>query len=532
MAQPFNPIEGIDWGTKLPGLWITYHFLEPDADVEPGQTEKLQGIEFTPEAWTAYEKAQVAKAFETFSAITNLQFAEASEDSAILKLAHGLFSAADADTLGAFGPPGTGEEAGAGVFNTAGPSWSQNPGEALEQGGYGFDTLIHELGHGLGLAHPHDTGGGNSPIFPGVTDPFDSSGLYDLKQSIYTMMSYVDGWATAPEGVSPDKAYGWVGTPMAFDIAALQQKYGANMEYHTGDDTYWLPDVNASGTFYACIWDAGGTDTLAYAGERDATIDLRPASLEYAVGGGGYMSHALGVFGGFTIANGVVIENATGGSGDDTLIGNDAGNQLTGGAGDDVLAGLGGINLLDGGEGTDTAAYLLSRANYSVDFSEGSFQVRALDGSAVDTLLSIEQLNFTEGTLLARGATDDGLAVGSLYRGLLGRAGDAEGYRYWTDTVEDTGLDGVIGGFLGSAEYATGLGGADTEGFVSALYSNLLGREGEATGLEYWANALEEGADRGTVTLGFIESAEYQQTQLTGLFDDISALGDVWGVSA
>ena len=37
----------------------------------------------------------------------------------------------------------------------------------LEQGGFGFITIIHELGHALGLAHPHDKGGSSS-VFPGV----------------------------------------------------------------------------------------------------------------------------------------------------------------------------------------------------------------------------------------------------------------------------------------------------------------------------------------------------------------------------
>ena len=36
---------------------------------------------------------------------------------------------------------------------------------ALEQGGFGLITIIHELGHGLGLAHPHDKGG-RSGVFP------------------------------------------------------------------------------------------------------------------------------------------------------------------------------------------------------------------------------------------------------------------------------------------------------------------------------------------------------------------------------
>lgn len=60
-----------------------------------------------------------------------------------------------------------------------------------------------------------------------------------------------------------------------------------------------------------------------------------------------------GVFGGYTIANGVVIENATGGSGDDALMGNEADNVLKGNSGDDTLLGRGGDDQLRGDSGKD-----------------------------------------------------------------------------------------------------------------------------------------------------------------------------------
>jgi Ca2+-binding RTX toxin-like protein len=140
---------------------------------------------------------------------------------------------------------------------------------------------------------------------------------------------------------------------MGFDVAMLQQLYGANMDFATGDDTYEIADANVSGTFFACIWDAGGVDTVTYAGNRNVTIDLRAAHLGYAEGSGGYISFAKGIYGGYTIANGVEIEDASGGGGKDIIIGNDARNTLAGNGGNDAMAGLDGSDNLLGGAGRD-----------------------------------------------------------------------------------------------------------------------------------------------------------------------------------
>lgn len=168
------------------------------------------------------------------------------------------------------------------------------------------------------------------------------------------MMSYEDGWQDSPYGNAPtDAGYGYLGGLMAFDIAAIQDKYGVNEDTATGNDTYTLKDVNAAGTYYSSIWDAGGTDQIVYDGARDALIDLRAATLRYETGGGGRVSYAEGIYGGFTIANGVVIENARGGSGNDKLYGNAVANTLIGNAGKDLLQGGAGNDRLEGGAGDD-----------------------------------------------------------------------------------------------------------------------------------------------------------------------------------
>ena len=58
----------------------------------------------------------------------------------------------------------------------------------------------------------------------------------------------------------------------------------ATRRYMVGD-TYTIVDTNGGGTGYLCIWDAGGTDAIVYNGTRNATLDLRPATLQTAIGG-------------------------------------------------------------------------------------------------------------------------------------------------------------------------------------------------------------------------------------------------------
>lgn len=333
--------DAIDWGGtsvdsgEINGdgdMVIEYYFM-PGTGLFGGFMPRME--------WTDYEKQQVEIAFDTFEAIIDVEFVEtANPDDAEFKLnkvnSFGLF-------LGVFNPPGTpgagsGGFAGESDFWDAGDAFGNPTNGSLEQGGFGFITLIHEFGHGLGLAHPHDDGGG-STVLPGVSNSGDT-GTGDLNQGVYTMMSYVDGWATHPDGplnpgTTPD--HGWVGTPMAVDVALLQHKYGANDDYATGDDIYYLPGSNAAGTFYSCIWDAGGNDTMAYVGSDNVVIDLRDATLQLEEGGGGWISYAEGIHGGYTIAHGVSIENAIGGDGNDALIGNEADNVLTGGLGADTF---------------------------------------------------------------------------------------------------------------------------------------------------------------------------------------------------
>ncbi len=328
------------------------------------------------------ETAAWRVAFAMIEAVCNVDFVEVNSQSA----ADLIVAAAPTQFVGGLGiavPPGEdrgplGLQQGAALVNRdnyAAPGY-----ESLQIGGYDFISFIHELGHAIGLKHPHDRGGGEFPRFPGVTSSKDDYGNFGLNQGIYTMMSYNDGFPAGPLGkqdksVIPD--YGW-NTLMAIDIAALQHLYGANTSYRTGNDTYTLPTSNAAGTYFSAIWDAGGTDSIVAGGNAGATINLNVASLQIAKGGGGMVSSHNGILGGFTIAKGVTIENATGGGGRDMLTGNAANNVLEGRGGRDLLTGGGGDDTFRFGAATDSYG---SAADRITDFGVGA---DVIDLSAID----------------------------------------------------------------------------------------------------------------------------------------------------
>lgn len=428
-----DPLDAITWNYTAPSHVRVYFVNTPDSTV----TDEFGT--YTSSAWTQSEMDQAMLAFQQFSNVADITFtttqALSNADFVMIKsdLGSGL--------LGYWGVDGGNLEIdgrdysvnGHGMFAENGSGFDT---EGLAQGGYGFLTLIHEIGHGLGLAHPHDNGGGSEQMV-GVFYDEDATGYttgeVNLNQGVNTVMSYVDGWASAPHGTTDSNAYGWSGTAMALDIAALQQLYGANTRYNNGDTVYELPTTNAAGTYYASIWDAGGNDTIINTGFEASIIDLRTATLAYDPLGGGAVSYVTDIHGGFTIANGVHIENAIGGSGDDTLIASDEGHYLSGRGGDDTMIGGAATDYFDGGAGTD-----MIHGNDGDDWLDGGADGDSLEGgtgndtilggSGDDTVWGQEGADVLDGgvgdDMLEGGVGDDTIYGGDGDDTLAGREGN------------------------------------------------------------------------------------------------------------
>ena len=374
-----NPlIDGLLWGMH----WSDGSPATTSLAVYIAGTNGNEQFDFGGDTVTANTASEEVAAFrlsmQLFGSVCNVDFTEVtsqSEADIILGAVNNLDAGGN---LGVATPPGedtgplSGRQASV-IINFR--QYESDDLSSLRQGGYDFISFIHEFGHAMGLKHPHDRGGAGFPKFPHVASEFGDFGDFDFNQGVFTMMSYNDGFQSGPEGKQNPSAipgFGWEGSPMAFDIAALQYLYGANMSYRTGDDVYRLPEINQAGTFYSTIWDAGGTDTIVAGGDGDCIIDLNAASLKLSPGGGGTFSSHDTILGGFSIANKVTIENAKGRGGDDTLIGNNSANLLSGGKGADVLQGDRGADELRGGSGLDTFVY--SRPRDSLGSSEDTIR--------------------------------------------------------------------------------------------------------------------------------------------------------------
>ena len=199
-------------------------------------------------------------------------------------------------------------------------------GEDVESNGGGYTTFLHELGHAMGLRHPFSNDPDNpiTPVLPVSTDNDE-----------FSVMSYTG---------SPNDN-GQPTTYQLYDINTLQDLYGANMSYNTGNDVYSIGRTwNGSQEFFQTIWDAGGRDTLsAYGSAAPSVVDLRSGE-----------ANTIGTnVENLKIAFDTVIEGAVGSAFGDMLYGNAANNFLSGGAGADYLSGAGNDRNL-GGQGSDT----------------------------------------------------------------------------------------------------------------------------------------------------------------------------------
>lgn len=483
-------LDDYGWGSGSGPTQITYSFPSGGDTTWPD----LYGSEINSfSALTSSEQQQVNLAFDLWESVANISFTKVADSGSTMgdiRVSHSDIIDDDGSTVAWAYLPSPLFFNGTEASDASGDTWLNNYNYADGPGSFNFLTLIHEIGHAIGLTHPHD----GRVIM--ATD-FDSTQ--------YSIMSYND---------HADSFYGsYPSSPMLLDITAIQHIYGANTTYNTGDNTYQF-DSNGE---MLTIWDADGYDTFDFSNQSHAiSMSLEEGSYTSV----GYLDNvATRATDNIAIAYDVVIEAVIGSDFSDNLTGNSADNSFTAGLGDDII---------DGGAGGDILILDSNYAAATITFTDFGIDVSSAQG--VDSLHSVEAIQFNDGivSLLSESLPAtivDEESVGrvlSLYQAGLNREPDIGGLNFWVnDYIQGSSFVDIAQNFVDSVEFASTFSINSNEDYIATLYQNVLGREGEAGGVAFWLAGLDGGESYAKVLLSFSDSAE-NQSQVAPLLAELT----------
>ena len=99
--------------------------------------------------------------------------------------------------------------------------------------------------------------------------------------------------------------------------------------------------------------------------------------------------------------------------------------------------------------------------------------------------------------------------VARLYVAAFGRNADSAGLiQQYAGLRAGETLAQLGDGIVGSAEFSNRYGALSNADYVNALYQNVLGRAGDASGVAFYNGALARGASRGAILAAFADSDE------------------------
>ena len=186
-------------------------------------------------------------------------------------------------------------------------------------------------------------------------------------------------------------------------------------------------------------------------------------------------------------------------------------------------------------------SYLYPKFYYSDSFNNYNFYKRDKGKYEIETdigfdeITGVSEIEFSDKKINflddIKGVFDQvtGLNTNSgemfrLYNAAFARFPDADGLKYWIDQFSsgENTRRVVAQSFLGSSEFTEKYGSnVSDETYVNNLYKNVLGREADTEGLNYWVGNLSSGLEtRYEALLGFAESAENK-----ALFTDMTGFG-------
>jgi hypothetical protein len=395
------------------------------------------------------------------------------------------------------GVSGTNATAGDTIVDYSADAWvyldnvewgSQNAN--LTAGGDGYETLLHEIGHMLGLKHPHqeppilnanlDTTQNTVMSYTSVGGPYSTFNQYDLAAL---------NWLYGGDGLK-----GGLGDNSTTGGRYLQGTQQADTLTGTGNNDTLRGDGGND-----IINGGAGTDTAVLNGTRASYTAAQPTSGTVTLSGGTDGLDTYTNVEQFRFSDGLVSLSALFGS------------VIGGTTGTDLLIATDGNNAIDGGAGIDTVQFASARSNFTVSRSGTTVTVTDNVGAGgVDTLQNVERLKFGD-VSLAMDIDGNGGKAYRVYQAAFARTPDEGGVGFWMSRLDaGVSLVDIAAGFMNSTEFVDKYGANTTTlQFVSKLYENILGRAGETAGINFWVGAIDNaGVSRATVLADFSGQAE------------------------
>jgi hypothetical protein len=153
---------------------------------------------------------------------------------------------------------------------------------------------------------------------------------------------------------------------------------------------------------------------------------------------------------------------------------------------------------------------------------DGQTVTLSKSGQADRKYVSVERLSFDDGWVATDIQGNAGKAY-RLYEAAFNSKPDASGLGYWINALDyGVSLQSVAEQFAGSKEFGTLFGTQlSDKAYVSALYTNVLNRQLDQTGADYWTTALGNGVSRAQILIDFSESTENQQAVIGAIQNGI-----------
>lgn len=97
-----------------------------------------------------------------------------------------------------------------------------------------------------------------------------------------------------------------------------------------------------------------------------------------------------------------------------------------------------------------------------------------------------------------------------LYHAALDRDPDVGGFGNWLDALANgTSLQSAANGFASAREFSNTYGTLSDVEFIERMYLNVLDRPSDQAGMNGWLNAIDNGATKADVLLGFANAREF-----------------------